>query len=200
MTTPGSHGPQQPPGGGGPGWGQPPGGYSPPPGGSNPPYPPQGGPGQGQPYPPQGQPFPPQGQPYPQQGQAFPQGQPYPPQGGPGQPWAPQRSGRPKWLIPVIAAVVAVVALGGLYWFLTTPEFDVDDCLRRAGSDEVEKVDCDDSDAEARVIGIHDEELTESEYYADASTCSEFPETVGQVWVANTFGDEGTVYCVVPVG
>ncbi|SEP23871.1 LppU/SCO3897 family protein [Trujillonella endophytica] len=213
MTTPGSHGPHDPSGGGAPGWGQPPagspGGYSPPPppppGGATPPPPGgfgQGQPQQGQPYPPQGQPYPPQGQPYPQQGQPYPpQGQPYPPQGGaPGQPWAPQKSGRPKWLIPVVAAVVAVLALGGLYWFLTTPQFDVDDCLHQEGANEFEEVDCDDSDAQARIIGVHDEELTESEFYSDNSTCSEFPETVGQIWVPNTIGDDGTIYCTVPIG
>ncbi len=210
MTTPGSNGPDQQPGGGAPGWGQPPagssGGYSPPPPpprGATPPSAggfPQGqypGPQGGAQYPPQG------GAQYPQQG-----GAQYPPQGGAQYPQQgaspiggpPARSGPPKWLIPLLVVAALVAAALAYFVVFAGPDFEEGDCLRQASSDEVEEVDCDDSAAEVRVIGVHDEDLTEDEFFADDTTCSDFPETVNQVWVAKTFGDSGTIYCTVPVG
>ena len=201
MTTPGSNGPDQQPGGA-PGWGQPPGGrpggYSPqppPPAGGFPPgqYPPQGS----APYPPQGAPYPPQaGAPYP------PQGAPYPPQGGA---WGvPPKSGRPKWLIPVIAGVVLVAAALALFLFFgnDTVDAEVGDCFDSASVDnssgDVNVVDCDDSDAAARVIGIEDRKLTSSQYFADDTTCADFPGTESQLWVGPQDDDnaKGTIYCL----
>ncbi|WP_029433935.1 hypothetical protein [Blastococcus sp. URHD0036] len=208
MTTPpGSNGPDQQPGAGGPGWGQPPagppGGYSPPPpppGGATPgqyqpqpggaPYQPQPG---GAPYPPQGgAPYPPQGgAPYPPQG-----GAPYPPQFGAGQPFPQKKSGPPKWLIPVIGGVVLVAAALALFAFFGNNTPEVGDCLD-SDSGDPEIVECDDSSAVLRIIGEHDEKLTSSEFYSDDSTCTGVPGTEFQLWYGET-GDsdaEGTVYC-----
>lgn len=200
MTTPGSNGPDQQPGGGAPGWGQPPagppGGYSPPPppGGSTPPPPPPHG-GPTPPPPPQG--GYPQGPYQPQQGAG-----PYPPQGGapyqpqPGGFGTPPRSGPPKWLIPVIAGVVLVAGALALFAFFGSSTPEVGDCLDSDSADP-EIVDCDDSGAVLRIIGEHDEELTSEEFYADDSTCSEFPETEFQLWYGEVgeSGAEGTVFC-----
>ncbi|MGY1815299.1 LppU/SCO3897 family protein [Blastococcus sp. SYSU D00820] len=185
MTTPGSNGPDQQPGGGAPQWGE---------------QPPQGGaPGQ----------FP-QGQ-YPQQGQ-FPQGQ-YQPQpgqpgqfpqqggpGGPGQPpfgGAPQKSGTAKWLIPVVAVVVVLIAVGVLFFaFGGKPE--VGDCLDST-SGQPDVVDCEDSEAQVRVIGIDDRELTSADFYSDPSTCEEFrDQTEYQLWYGDTSDPDatGTIYCL----
>ncbi len=210
MTTPGSNGPDQPSGGGAPGWGQPPAGSSgggwspppPPPGGSTPPPPPGGFP-QGQ-YPQQGGGQYPQqgGGQYPQQGGQYPQqgGAPYPPQQGASSFGAPPKKGPPKWLIPLIAGAVLVAAVLAYFVIFSGATFEEGDCIRQEGENEFSEVDCDDSEAEARVIGTHDEELTQGEFFADDSTCSAFPETVGQIWVGNTFGEDGTIYCTVPVG
>jgi hypothetical protein len=95
---------------------------------------------------------------------------------------------------------VALLALGGvLFYVLGGTKFDEGDCIRQASGTEVEQVDCDASDAQ-RIVGVHDEELTQGEFFADDSTCSDFPETQQQFWVGNTFGDDGTIYCTVPVG
>ncbi|MGY1743000.1 MULTISPECIES: LppU/SCO3897 family protein [unclassified Blastococcus] len=189
MTTPGSNGPDQQSGGAAAGWGQPaagsPGGFPPPPPGSTPPPPPPGGFPQGQYQPQPGQaPYPPQG------------GAPYPPQSGAGAFGAPQKSGLPKWLIPVIAGVVLVGAALALFAFFGSGTPEVGDCLD-SDSGNPEVVDCDDSAAVLRIIGEHDEELTSAEFYSDDSTCSAFPETEYQLWYGEVDESdaEGTIYC-----
>lgn len=200
MTTPGSNGPDQQPGGGAPGWGQPPagppGGYSPPPppppGGSTPPPPPPpGGFPQGQ-YPPQqgASAYPPQGgAPYPPQG-----GAPYQPQaGGFG---APQRSGPPKWLIPVIAGVVLVAGALALFAFFGGTQAEVDDCVSANAAGEVEVVDCDDDSAVARVVGFDDDDITYDDYLSsDADFCGDVQGAVTHFWEGQE-DEEGRVVCV----
>jgi hypothetical protein len=193
MTTPGSHGPGEQPPSGGSGWGPPAGGQQP---GSVPPPPPGSFP-QGQYPPPQGQPPGqyPQGQ-YPQ-GQ-FPQGQFAQ---GPGFP-PPQQSkgGAGKWIaiiggvvVVVVVAIVAFALIGG-----ATP--DVGDCLREDGLN-LATVDCGDSEAAWRLVGIQEGTQTQEEYIADPNTCSEFPESTQYFWIGDVedADSEGEVYCVTAV-
>jgi len=192
MTTPGSHGPGEQPPSGGSGWGPPAGGQQP---GSVPPPPPGSFP-QGQYPPPQGQP---QGQ-FPQ-GQ-YPQGQYGPPQGqfaqGPGFPPAQQsKGGAGKWIAiiggiaaVVVVAIVAFALIGGA-------EPEVGDCLREDGLNLV-TVDCDDSEAAWRLVGVQEGTQTQEEYIADPNTCSEFPESTQYFWIGDVEDTdaEGEVYCV----
>ncbi|MGY1776302.1 hypothetical protein ACI8AV_10620 [Geodermatophilus sp. SYSU D00804] len=208
MTNPGQPGTPPPAGGPQPGRPVPPQG-APQPGGWQPPA---GGPPQpgawGQPQtgqPPYGQPGqPPFGQAQPGQ-PAF--GQPgVPGQFGPGRPGQPGPSGGP---VPAgkpgkgrrIGSVVAAVAVAGgiaAFRFVDFGAPEVGDCVQSTGSSEVDVVDCDDPAAELRVVGVEEEEQTESEYLADPDTCIDFASATEALWYGNT-GDEGTVYCLEPV-
>ncbi|RBY85915.1 hypothetical protein [Blastococcus sp. TF02A-26] len=191
MTTPpGPNGPDQQPGAGGAGWGQPPAGSS---GGYNPPPPPPPGGATPPGATPAGQYQPqPGGAPYPPQG-----GAPYPPQQGAGQPFQQPKSGPPKWLIPVIGAVVLVAAALALFVFFGSNEAEVGDCVKAEGIDEIEIVDCDDN-ADGKVIGLGDDEVSFSDYQSDPfSQCAEFEETIGAFWQGEE-GEDGTVVCVGP--
>jgi hypothetical protein len=213
MTTPGSYGPGEQPSGGTPGWGQPAGG---PPPGQYPPgqYPPgQYPPGQfpqgqypsPQNQPPQGQ-FP-QGQypgpqnpgtPYPPQGQ-YPQGQ-YPPGGG-FPPGTARASNNGKILAIGAGLLVALVVGLLVYVFAGGSTAEAGDCLKEDGLS-LAIVDCDDSDAAYRVIGVQDGQQTYAEFQADPNTCTAFPTATQFFWVGENENDtsgEGDVYCVTPI-
>lgn len=213
MTTPGSNTPGEQPPGGPAGWGQPAGSPQPP---AAAPQPPQGPPSPGSYPPPQG-PVPP-GQ-FPQgqvpQGQ-FPQGQ-YPPQqpGQPGQYPPPQgqfAQGQP-WnqptpparssgkIVAIGGAVLAVLVVAVLALaFLGGGNPEAGDCLKEDGQ-ELAVVDCDDSEAAYRLIGIQDGQQSYDEFQADPNTCQAFPESTQYFWVGEN-GDttgQGDVYCVTTV-
>lgn len=177
MTSPGSHGPGEQPPGGGPTWGPPAGSPQP---GSVPPLPP----GQF----PQGQ----QPGQYPQ-GQ-YPQGQ-FPP----GQGWTPpqSKSSTGMWLA-IGGGILAVLVIGVLtFAFLSGADPEVGDCLEE-DSQELSVVDCDDSAAEWKLLGIQEGEQSYDEYLNDPETCSAFPEAVQSYWIGEN-GDEtgqGLVYCM----
>ena len=123
-------------------------------------------------------------------------GQPYQPQGAQPQ----KKGGAKKWL----GATGAVVVIGTGAAYQLTGGFgigdpEVDDCLHMASETEFEVVDCGSGDADAKVVGIEDEKLTEDEFMADAASCAEF-EAEGAVWFPNgMITEKGTVYCVVGV-
>ena len=185
MTTPGSHGPGEQPPGGGPGWGPPagspqPGSVPPPPPGGTVPPPPPGQYPQGQYPPPQGQH--PQGQ--------FPQGQG----------WTPPQQAKSKtgmWLA-IGGGILALLVVGVLaFLFLGAADPEVGDCLEE-DAQELTVVDCDDSAAEWKLLGIQEGEQSYDEYLADPETCSAFPEAVQSFWIGEN-GDEsgqGVVYCL----
>jgi hypothetical protein len=204
MTTPGSHGPGEQPPSGGSGWGPPagspqpaspqpgspaPGSVPPPPPGQ---YPPQQGQfPQGQYAQQQGQ-FPSQqGQYPPQQGQQFPQGQGWAPQ------QAPKKGGAGKW-VAIAGGILALLVIGLVaFALLGGGDPEAGDCLQEEG-EELSVVDCDDSAAAWKLLGIQEGEQSYDEYLADPETCAAFPETVQSFWVGEN-GDEsgqGVVYCV----
>ncbi|MGY1781801.1 LppU/SCO3897 family protein [Geodermatophilus sp. SYSU D01036] len=214
MTNPGQPGPPPPAGGPQPGPPVPPPG-APQPGSWQPPA--GGQPGQpgawGQPQPGQqgygrpGQPAfgqPAFGQPQPGQpafGQPGPSGQFGP--GQPGQPGpfgGPAPAGRPGKGRKIGSVVAAVAVAGGLaaFRFIDFGAPEVGDCVQRTSGTDVDVVDCDDSAAELRVVGIEEEEQTESEYLADPDTCIDFASATDALWYGST-GDEGTVYCLEPI-
>jgi hypothetical protein len=131
----------------------------------------------------------------------------HPAPGQPGTPdgaWAaPQaepekKSNAKKWAS--LAGTVVVAGVGGAY-FLTggfgIGDPKVDDCLHMKSESDFEVVDCDSSDADAKVVGIEDKKLTEDEFMADPASCSAFPTAEGAVWFQNgMITEKGTVYCV----
>ena len=178
MTTPGSHGPGEQPPSGGSGWGPPAG--SPQPGGS---FPGQQ-PGSVPPPPPGGQ--------YPPPAGSVPAG-PVPAAAagsvpaGPGQypPQQPSKGGAGKW-VAIAGGILAVVVIAILaFAFLAAGDPEVGDCLQE-DSQELSVVDCDDSAAAWKLIGVQEGEQSYDEYLADPETCAAFPEAVQSFWVART--------------
>jgi hypothetical protein len=179
------------PSGAGPAGATPAGAWQPPAGG----HPQPGQPGAwGPPQPGFGQPQP--GQPAFGQPGPFGPGQPGP-FGGP----APAPAGKPGKGRKIGSIVAAVAVAGGIAAFrlvdLGAPE--VGDCMKQEGASSYDTVDCDDSEATLRVVGVEGEEVTESEFYdTDYIPCTEFENAVQAVWRGGDSGD-GTVYCVEPV-
>jgi hypothetical protein len=169
----------------------------------------QGQPGQ-PPVPPGQQPVPPQGGWTPgQSGQPpVPPGQqPFPPQGA----WAPGYTGTPpspggggksgakKWLtigLPIAAAVV--IGLGMVGFLFGSSEPEVGDCITQSGETAWEVVECDSDKAQFRVIGVEDEQQTQTEFEEDPDSCSAFAATEMALW-SGVGRDKGTVYCTEPV-
>jgi hypothetical protein len=178
MTTPGSHGPGEQPPSGGSGWG-------PPADSPHPASPQSGGPHPGS------VPPPPPGQYPPQQGQQFPQGQGWAPE------QAPKKGGAGKW-VAIAGGILALLVIGLVaFALLGGGDPEAGDCLQEEG-EELSVVDCDDSAAAWKLLGIQEGEQSYDEYLADPETCAAFPETVQSFWVGEN-GDEsgqGVVYCV----
>ena len=151
--------------------------------------PPSGGPGWG----------PPAGSPEP--GGSFaaqqPGSVPPPPPGQYPPPQQPSKGGAGKWLA-IGGGLLAVLVIGILIFaFLGGGDPEVGDCLQEDGQ-ELSVVDCDDSAAAWKLLGIQEGTQSYDEYQADPETCSAFPGTVQSFWVGEN-GDntgQGVVYCV----
>ncbi|WP_167759186.1 hypothetical protein [Blastococcus sp. TF02A-35] len=168
---------------------------------------PQGQPGQ--PYP-QGQP----GQPYPQgqPGQPYPQGQPGQPyqqfEQQPGQPagaWTPpagqpaKKGGAWKKVLPVVGGVVVLGAAASAFGLLGGGP-DVGDCIAGTGATSFEEVDCGSGEADGKVVGIQEEEMTYSEFEATEELCLDFETAELALWIGPEGNNEdGKVYCAEPV-
>jgi hypothetical protein len=71
---------------------------------------------------------------------------------------------------------------------------EVGDCVQPVGTS-FETVDCDDAEAEVRIIGVVDGEMSEDEFYADPNPCADFPAATDFLWQQEAAGTDGTVYC-----
>ena len=81
--------------------------------------------------------------------------------------------------------------------FLVGGDPEAGDCLSEDGQ-ELAVVDCDDSAAAWRLLGIQEGEQSYDEYLADPETCSAFPSADQSFWIGEN-GDQtgqGVVYCV----
>ncbi|MCF6506256.1 hypothetical protein E9549_02365 [Blastococcus sp. MG754426] len=178
---------------------------------------PSGQPGQpGQPAPhgqpeqpgPHGQPGQPY-QPFDQAGQQpyQPGQQPYQPGGG----WVPPEGGATPWgqpdrkgstakkvLLAVGGVLVALVAVGLLFDMLGGGDPEVGDCVANLAGEEVETVECDAAEAEARIVGIDEQELNYADFLAQ-DVCLDFESAVGAIWVGADEAEPGTIYCAEPV-
>ncbi|HEX2075964.1 MAG TPA: hypothetical protein VHF92_19470 [Geodermatophilus sp.] len=122
------------------------------------------------------------------------------PQAGWGSPaGAPAPSSGKKWagIAGTVAAVgvAGLVALGG--FGLGDPE--IGDCVKTTGATSFEAVDCDDSTAEARIVGVEGEEQTYAAFQADPDSCVEFPTATLALWIGAEVTEDGTIYCAEPV-
>ncbi|MBM7808354.1 hypothetical protein JOD57_004191 [Geodermatophilus bullaregiensis] len=125
--------------------------------------------------------------------QGFPPGQGSPPGPGTPLPSAPAvRNGKARLGgaigAVVVAGGVAAVAFGGL----GDPE--VGHCVQPVGIS-FETVACDDPEAELRIVGVVDAEMSEAEFDADPDPCADFPSAVSALWQQEAAGTDGTVYC-----
>jgi hypothetical protein len=152
-------------------------------------------------------------QPFGQAGQPGQPGQPgYP--GQPGQPtgaWVPPQSGATptgqpdkkggalKKVLPIVGGVVLVGAAVAAFGLLGgDPE--VGDCVQNVVGEEVEVVDCDSDEAEAKIIGIDEQELDRATFMApDQEVCTDFPNALDALWVGADPEEPGTIYCAEPV-
>ncbi|MGY2065679.1 hypothetical protein [Blastococcus sp. SYSU DS0619] len=125
-----------------------------------------------------------------------------PPQGGATPVGQPEQKGgaAKKVLLAVGGVLVALVVVGLLVSMLGRTEPEVGDCLRNAVGENVEFVDCDSADAEARIVGIDEQELDYAEFNnPETLVCADFPEALDAVWVGEDQEEPGTVYCAAPV-
>jgi hypothetical protein len=112
-----------------------------------------------------------------------------------------KKSNTKKWAS--LAGTIAVVGVGAAYTLtggFGVGDPKVNDCLHMESESEFEVVDCDSSDAEAKVVGIEDEKQTEDEFNNDPTFCEAFETAEGAVWYQNgMITEKGTVYCVASV-
>ena len=152
-------------------------------------YPGSDNPQSGQP----GQQPPHQEQPY--QGQ--PAGAWTPPQ-GPGAPGQPEKKSSvlKKVVLPIIA-VLAVLGIAAAALGLAGGSVEVGDCVTMEGATSFDSVSCGSDEAEYKITGIDEQELTEAEFQAAAidEVCVDFANTEVALWIGDSETDPGTVYC-----
>ena len=153
-----------------------------------------------------------QGQGFPQGGPGFPQapaGQPYPM--APGTPIGMGRPRRPltRWLRLGVAVVVIVVAI--IVWAVNQKSAPntaaVGDCLGSlpaensivsVSADQAKKVDCNSSDAQAKVVGVLTGKSESDFNNTDVSVlCQSFPDTTTALYQADdSSSSTGTILCL----
>jgi hypothetical protein len=133
-----------------------------------------------------------------------PEGAWTPPQGGaPVAPYAePQKSGGKKWLAIGGGVLVAGVAGLSLLGVFGAGDPEVGDCVRMTSDTDFEAVDCSADDAEFKVVGIHDEELTWPDFEEAVTVdevCQEFATWEVALWIGDLETEPGAIYCSEPV-
>ena len=114
----------------------------------------------------------------------------------------PRTSGVKKWL-PVggTILVAGVFGVGSLTGWFGAGDPEVGDCVQMQGETSFETVDCTSGDAEYKVVGIHDEEMTWPDFEAAASTdavCQQFATWEVALWIGDLETEPGTIYCSEP--
>ena len=125
---------------------------------------------------------------------------PQPAQGG--YPAAPQaepekKSGAKKWAS--LAGTVVVVG-GVAAWNLTggfAGSTEVGDCVKMTSDTEFEAVDCGADDAEYKIVGIDEQEMTYPDFEAAPieDICVDFATTEVALWIGDVMTEPGTIYC-----
>ena len=150
------------------------------------------------------------GQPYPPVGQQ--QGQPYPPfeqqQGQPAGAWTPPGGASPagepqkksvlKKALPIIGGVVGLGVVASAFG-LFGGEPEVGECIHMTGMTDFEEVDCGSDEADGKVVGIDEAEMTYEEFEKPTTeVCMDFATAEIALWYG-TEGGPGQVYCAEPV-
>jgi hypothetical protein len=107
-----------------------------------------------------------------------------------------------KWAS--VAGTVLVVG-GGAVYSLTNGfgigDPKVDACVQMQGQTSFEVVDCGSAEAEYKIVGIHDEELTYPDFEAAAAVdevCQDFQTWEVALWIGDMETEPGTIYCSEP--
>ncbi|MGY1722806.1 hypothetical protein [Blastococcus sp. SYSU DS0533] len=129
-----------------------------------------------------------------------PAGAPVPPQRGATPGGQPQQKSSPvrKVLLAVGGVLVALVAVGLLFSMLGGGEPEVGDCVANLDGEQVETVECGAAEAEARIVGIDEQELDYADFL-EQDVCLDFESAVGAIWVGDDEAEPGTIYCAEPV-
>lgn len=108
--------------------------------------------------------------------------------------------GASKALLAGAGVLVAVVVVGLLVSMRGPAAPVVGDCMRNPVGSEVEIVDCDSAEAEARIVGADEQEIDHTEFEKpETIVCAGFPEALNAIWVGNDREEPGTIYCAEPV-
>ena len=114
----------------------------------------------------------------------------------------PQKSGSKKWLgIGVAVLAAGVVGLGSLTGWFGAGDPEVGDCVQATGENDVEVVGCDAAEAQYKIVGIDEQEMTRSEFDAASidDICVDFAETEGALWFGDMLTEPGTIYCAAAI-
>jgi hypothetical protein len=113
-----------------------------------------------------------------------------------------KKSGAKKWAS--LAGTVVVAGVGGAYaltggFGIGDPK--VGDCVDMTSETEFDVVDCGAAEAEAKVVGIDDQEMTSAEFDAAPmeEVCTSFATTEFAIWSGDIITEPGTIYCFASV-
>ncbi|SDE68652.1 hypothetical protein SAMN05660485_01536 [Blastococcus fimeti] len=126
----------------------------------------------------------------------------YPGPQGPTPPAGQGGSSKKKWFGiaggVVVAGVVGASALG----LFGAGSSEVGDCIKTTSDTEYETVDCSSDEAQFKIVGIDDQEMTYKDF-EDAPVediCVDFAdETEYALWEGEMVTEPGTIYCAGPV-
>jgi hypothetical protein len=109
-----------------------------------------------------------------------------------------KKSGAKKWA----SLAGTVVVVGGVAAYNFTGGFgmgapEVGDCIQTVGETDFEVVDCGADEAQYKVVGIDEQELTRSEFDAAPAEdlCVDFASTEVILWSGDMVTEPGTIFC-----
>ena len=114
----------------------------------------------------------------------------------------PQKSGAKKWLpIAGSVAVAGVLGAGSLTGWFGIGDPKVGDCVQMASETDFDVVDCGADEAEMKIVGIDEQEMTRSEFDEAPmeAVCADFASTEYALWIGDMVTEPGTIYCTEPV-
>jgi hypothetical protein len=123
-----------------------------------------------------------------------------PPQGAPIE--QPQKTGAKKWLpIAGSVAVAGVLGAGSLTGWFGLGDPKVGDCVQMKGDTDFDVIDCSADEAEYKIVGIQDEEMTWPDFEAASvdDVCRDFDTWEVALWIGELETEPGTIYCSEPV-
>jgi hypothetical protein len=124
----------------------------------------------------------------------------------PGQPaWQPpQPEAAPKSRAKKVMAIggpivgAAVVGVASLTGFFGVSDPEVGDCVKQSGAESWDVVDCGSDEAQYKVVGQDEKQLTYPEFQSSSDICSSFATAEYSLWIGPD-GNLGTVYCAEPL-